>query len=103
MPAIYVFEDSQSDRLAPLTYMRAACDLRVGMATFLERIVRTIGRPLDGLLVRSAVAELTRRRNPDIPVNPPLSAKEGIVLLNARWVPLGHQKSKDGWRFNQAT
>src|SRR3954468_24561665 len=88
MPALYVFEDSHWDRLAPLTYPRAAFELRVGALTLLERIARHVRQPLSGLLVRSTVADGVRRRNPGLAVNPALSAKEGIVLINGRWLAL---------------
>ena len=79
-PSIYVFEDSQVDRLYPLTFSRAAFELRAGTLTLLERLRKNLGHPVAGLLVRSALAELIRRRVSDVPVNPALSAKEGIVL-----------------------
>jgi UDP-N-acetylglucosamine diphosphorylase / glucose-1-phosphate thymidylyltransferase / UDP-N-acetylgalactosamine diphosphorylase / glucosamine-1-phosphate N-acetyltransferase / galactosamine-1-phosphate N-acetyltransferase len=88
MPPLYVFEDSQVDRLFPLTYARAACELRVGARTLLQRLARNLGTPIAGVLVRSALAETVRRRIPEFPVNPPLSTKEGILLVNARWLLL---------------
>lgn len=86
MPPLYVFEDSQVDRLFPLTFARAACELRVGARTLLQRLSRNLRHPIAGVLVRSPLAEAVRQRVADIPVNPPLSTKEGILLINARWL-----------------
>jgi UDP-N-acetylglucosamine diphosphorylase / glucose-1-phosphate thymidylyltransferase / UDP-N-acetylgalactosamine diphosphorylase / glucosamine-1-phosphate N-acetyltransferase / galactosamine-1-phosphate N-acetyltransferase len=95
MPPLYVFEDSQLDRLFPLTYTRAACELRVGARTLLQRMARNLKQPIAGVLVRSALAETLRQRLPSIPVNPPLSTKDGILLVNARWLAL----ADDPWPF----
>jgi UDP-N-acetylglucosamine diphosphorylase/glucosamine-1-phosphate N-acetyltransferase len=91
MPPLFVFEDSQVDRLYPLTYVRAACELRVGHLTLLERLQRNLGHPIAGLLVRSPIAELLHRRNQTLPINPPASTREGIILVNARWLCLAGQ------------
>jgi len=85
MTPIYIFEDSQLDRLYPLTYAHSPCELRCGTGTLLERMVRTIGRPIAGVLVRDVLAEPLRRRIA-LPVNPPFATKEGIILVNARWL-----------------
>jgi UDP-N-acetylglucosamine diphosphorylase/glucosamine-1-phosphate N-acetyltransferase len=85
---ILVFEDSQVDRLYPLTYARAPCELRVGGLTLLERLRKNLGHPIAGLLVRSTLAEVMRDRITDLPINPGLSAKAGLILINARWLLL---------------
>ena len=59
MPPLYVFEDSQFDRLFPLTYARPAFELRVGALTLLERLQKNIGQEIAGLFVRDAAS---RRR-----------------------------------------
>jgi UDP-N-acetylglucosamine diphosphorylase / glucose-1-phosphate thymidylyltransferase / UDP-N-acetylgalactosamine diphosphorylase / glucosamine-1-phosphate N-acetyltransferase / galactosamine-1-phosphate N-acetyltransferase len=88
MPAVCVFEDSLVERLYPLTYARAACELRVGALTLLERMRRNLGLPLAGLMVRSgALAEVVRgRMGGEVPVNMPVSTKEGLLLINSRWL-----------------
>src|ERR1035437_7862661 len=83
MPPLYLFEDSQVDRLYPLTYARAACELRVGTLTLLERLQRNIGLPVSGIFVRAGLAEVVRRRL-GLPLNPALSIKDGVLLVNAR-------------------
>ena len=85
MPPLYVFEDSQFDRLYPLTYARPAFELRCGALTLLERLQKNIGQEIAGLLVRDALAETLRSRT-RLPVNPGVSTKEGILLVNARWL-----------------
>lgn len=92
MPPVYVFEDSQVDRLYPLTYARTACELRCGGLTIIERLKRNLGQPIAGALVRSPLADLTRQRLPDVAVNPALSIKEGIVLVNGRWLLLASEQ-----------
>ncbi len=94
VPPVVVFEDAQVDRLFPLTYARAACELRAGAMNLLERLQKNIGdvggggRAISGLLVRTGLAEVVRRRISSIPINLPLSAKEGILLINSRWLKL---------------
>jgi len=91
MPAIYLFEDSQVDRLYPLTYARPAFLLRCGARTLLERFQRIIGGRLAGVLVRDGLAEITRRHT-SLPVNPGLSTKEGVILVNGRWLMLAAEE-----------
>ncbi|MGN6370080.1 MAG: putative sugar nucleotidyl transferase [Phycisphaerae bacterium] len=85
MPPLYVFEDSQFDRLFPLTYARPAFELRCGNLTLLERLEQNLGHPIAGLFVRNALAETLRART-RLPVNPALSTKDGVLLVNARWL-----------------
>ncbi len=65
VPPVIVFEDDLVDRLYPLTYTRAACELRVGTLTLLERLQRNLaggGHVISGLVVRSGLAETMRRQ-----------------------------------------
>ncbi|MCL2645990.1 MAG: hypothetical protein FWD61_03170 [Phycisphaerales bacterium] len=87
MPLLYLFEDSQVERLSPLTYSRGVCELRVGMLTLLERFQRNFGTPLAGIFVRDGLAEVVRRRV-KVSVNPALSTRDGVLLVNARLLPL---------------
>jgi UDP-N-acetylglucosamine diphosphorylase / glucose-1-phosphate thymidylyltransferase / UDP-N-acetylgalactosamine diphosphorylase / glucosamine-1-phosphate N-acetyltransferase / galactosamine-1-phosphate N-acetyltransferase len=93
MPAVCVFEDSLVERLYPLTYARAACELRVGAMTLLERMRRNLGMPLAGVLVRSGLAEVVRGRiGAEVPVNMPVSVKDGLLLVNSRWLKMRQEK-----------
>ena len=86
-PPLLLFEDSQVDRLYPLTYTRAACELRAGLLTLLERFITNLrGTSFAGVLVRPHLASVVRRRVGEVPVNPSLSTREGILLVNARWL-----------------
>jgi UDP-N-acetylglucosamine diphosphorylase / glucose-1-phosphate thymidylyltransferase / UDP-N-acetylgalactosamine diphosphorylase / glucosamine-1-phosphate N-acetyltransferase / galactosamine-1-phosphate N-acetyltransferase len=103
MPAVCIFEDSLVERLYPLTYARAACELRVGALTLLERMRRNLGMPVAGVMVRGgALAEVVRQRlgglAAEVAVNPPLSTKEGLLLINARWLKLRGEK----WELPEA-
>ncbi len=89
-PPLYIFEDSQTDRLFPLTYSRAACELRAGALTLRERLALNFRRPLDGLFVRPGLAALAARASSS-PVNPTLSAAQGLLLVNARWLLFASQ------------
>jgi UDP-N-acetylglucosamine diphosphorylase/glucosamine-1-phosphate N-acetyltransferase len=105
---VYVFEDSQVDRLFPLTYARAACELRIGALTLLERLQKNLGAPVSGLLVRSGLAEVLRQRITNIPINPALSTRGGILLVNARWLLLEaaenfHPPDPDSAGLSQST
>jgi len=87
MTPIYLFEDSKLDRLYPLTLSRAAFELRCGACTLLERAARMLGAPIAGLLVRDGIAPVLRQRT-SLPVNPPVATREGVLLINARWLML---------------
>jgi UDP-N-acetylglucosamine diphosphorylase/glucosamine-1-phosphate N-acetyltransferase len=90
-PPLYIFEDSQSDRLHPLTFSRPASDLRIGALTLGQRLERNLHRPLAGLFVRPGLAAAAAARNPGLPINPALSPAEGLLLVNARWLLLAAQ------------
>ncbi len=87
MPALYIFEDSQVDRLYPLTLSRSPCELRVGALTLLERLQKNLHHPVSGLFVRDSLADVLHRRL-KLPINPAVSTKDGILLINARWLLL---------------
>jgi len=92
MPSLYLFEDSQVERLSPLTYSRAACELRAGSTTLLERFQRNTDIPLSGLFVRDGLAQVVRRRV-NVPVNPALSTKDGVILINTSRGPLVNEQN----------
>ena len=89
MMPLYIFEDSRFDGLFPLTYSRSAAELRCGTLTLLQRLQRMLGRPVNGLLVRDGLSAIVHHRLAPLPVNPGLSTKEGLILINARWLALG--------------
>ncbi|MEI8195915.1 MAG: putative sugar nucleotidyl transferase [Phycisphaerae bacterium] len=87
MAPIYLFEDSHFDHLYPLTLSRPACLLPCGTMTLLARLQNILGPALTGLFVRPGLAEAIKRQV-TLPVNPSISAREGVILLNARWLML---------------
>lgn len=109
LPPILLFEDSHVERLHPLTYSRAAFELRAGGLTLLERVQRNLPRAfrsaqaggredtgwgtvaLAGVLVRAGLAEVLRQRLPSVAVNPSLSLREGVLLLNGRWLMFANE------------
>jgi UDP-N-acetylglucosamine diphosphorylase/glucosamine-1-phosphate N-acetyltransferase len=97
MPAVCVFEDGLVEGLYPLTYGRGAFELRVGAVTLLERMRRNLGMPVAGVLVRGGLAEVVRGRiGGEVGVNMPVSMKEGLLLVNSRWLML-RQETGGRW------
>ena len=64
-----IFEDDQSGNLLPLTYVRPTYDLRCGMTTLREKIVRAYPAIPLRLSCRPYLSDLVREQNPGIPVN----------------------------------
>lgn len=94
--AVYVFEDSQFDRLFPLTLARPALALRCGARTLLERAVAALPLPVAGVLVRPSLAAALRKQIA-LPVNPPVSTRDGVLLLNGRWLALEADGRQPEW------
>ncbi len=87
---VCVFEDAAVGQLEPLTLTRPAFALRCGATSLLDKQRRYFGVAEMGALVRSELAELTRREHPGLHVNDPTwlggSAPGRLVLVNARWL-----------------
>lgn len=92
---ICLFEDAEASRLLPLAWLRPVYDLRCGMTTLREKIVRQYPGAVLSLLCRDYVAQVVRRQNPGVAVNHPpdgsclfvngrLLAGEGV----AAWLPV---------------
>ncbi len=82
MPSLVVFDDAY-DRLSPLTDLRASFELRTGAVTTLERIERSVGRPVSAVVVPRCLVELTRARL-SAEVNK-LPDDDAMLLVNGRW------------------
>jgi UDP-N-acetylglucosamine diphosphorylase/glucosamine-1-phosphate N-acetyltransferase len=82
---LVVFEDNQSDHFHPISWLRGVFELKTGATTLTEKIIRHLGQPADGLLVRDYLAPAVRRRAVGVPVND-LSAvdTEDTLFVNAR-------------------
>ncbi|MEE8169149.1 MAG: putative sugar nucleotidyl transferase, partial [Phycisphaerae bacterium] len=66
---VVVFEDAGYRNLLPLTYTRAACELRVGVDTLFDKIRAASASP-PRLLVREALSEVVAERRADAVVIP---------------------------------
>ncbi len=82
---IYILEDHRVDDLFPLTYNRPASLLRCGSDLLIDRMLRNLPRPPEGLLIRDTLAVKYRERL-GIPINPPVIPGRGAVFVNARWL-----------------
>lgn len=88
MARLLVFDDGRG-RLAPLTDLRAAFELRTGAVTTAERLARTVGPPA-GYIVPEPLEALVAERA-DAPVNrlpgdaDDAGDDEPYLLVNGRW------------------
>lgn len=87
MAPIYLFEDSHFDHLYPLTLARPACLLPCGTMTLLARLQQILGPALAGLFVRPGLTEIVKSQV-TLPVNPSISTRAGLILVNASWLML---------------
>ncbi len=67
--SLCIFEDDQSGNLLPLTYFRPSYDLRCGMTTLREKIIRSYPGVPVRLCCRGYLSNLVREQNPGIQVN----------------------------------
>jgi UDP-N-acetylglucosamine diphosphorylase / glucose-1-phosphate thymidylyltransferase / UDP-N-acetylgalactosamine diphosphorylase / glucosamine-1-phosphate N-acetyltransferase / galactosamine-1-phosphate N-acetyltransferase len=80
--SLCIFEDPGYTRLLPLVYMRPVYELRCGMTTLRQKLVRWYPGVPATLRLRGYLSDLVRLQNPGIPVNtaPPSSC----LFLNGR-------------------
>ncbi len=76
--------DDGRGHFGPLTDLRSAADLRSGMFTTGDRLLRDAGLPLAGMRVPPSLAGVVAANRPGIPVNRPLSGDGIFLVLNAR-------------------
>ncbi|MBX2991805.1 MAG: GlmU family protein [Bacteroidetes bacterium] len=81
-PTICIFEDPQYVNLLPLVYTRPVYDLRCGILTLREKILRAYPKTQLALLCRPYLAEVVRRQNPGVEVNE--VHESGCLLINGR-------------------
>jgi UDP-N-acetylglucosamine diphosphorylase/glucosamine-1-phosphate N-acetyltransferase len=85
---ICLYEDRHAGDLAPLTLTRPVFDLLCGTGSLETGARRAFAPDAVGYVVRPAVADLIRERQPHAPVNDVLWLRGGpTVLVNARWLP----------------
>ncbi len=97
-----VFDDPLlSSNFKPLTYTRAAFELRLGVDSILDRLLATI-KPTDvSLMVPEYLKDVVKERNPNISVNPD-TVGEAAILVNGLFDPsrrdlLEKRVAKDGF------
>ena len=96
---ICIFEDAQIDRMFPLAYMRPVYDLRCGISSLREKIVRAYPKATVTLHCRPYLADTVRLRNPkhhvnEIPANDCLFINGRVVAEQnfGRKIPFGSKK-----------
>jgi len=82
-----IFED-RAELLEPLTLTRPVFDLRCGMTTLAEKLLRAFAAKEWGVLIREPLEELFRAQHPDVPVNDGSWLRgDDLMLVNGRWLP----------------
>lgn len=81
MPLIAIFEDAEYTNLLPLVYWRAACELRLGFDTLLDKMRTAWWQTPVQMFVRPYLAEVVAERY-DFPVNQPVG--ESAIFVNSR-------------------
>ncbi len=79
-----LFEDLHASNFLPLTYFRPVYDLRCGMLSLKERIIRHLTPKSTSLLVREYLADVVKEENPGDEVNK-VSA-DHCLFVNGRMI-----------------
>src|SRR5512140_3575260 len=79
---ICIFEDEAWRQLLPLSYTRPVYDLRCGMQSLRQKILRRYPEAHPVLHTRAYLEGLVRRQNPGVPVNT-LNGR-GCLFINGR-------------------
>jgi UDP-N-acetylglucosamine diphosphorylase/glucosamine-1-phosphate N-acetyltransferase len=87
-----IFEDDRAEQFLPLTYFRPVYELRCGMTSLREKILRAYPRSMASLHCRSYLAELVRERSAQAAVNQLPPAR--CLLLNGRIIADDHLAKK---------
>lgn len=90
LPPIVLIDDGGAGGavLAPLTDLRAACDVRTGALTLMERAELAMGAPVQGIFVDAERSEVVREKFPGIAVNDASRFRGSVLALNARLGPV---------------
>jgi len=80
---ICIFEDNQSMNLFPLTLTIPVFDLRCGILSFREKVVKQFPQHPIILFCRDYLKELVEEANPDVPVNS-IPDTDICLFINAR-------------------
>lgn len=83
MQYICIFEDSQYSKLVPLVHTRATFELRCGLLTSLERIIKCYSPVPITLFCRSHLSDVLHERYP-YRINKPFTPEDTCLFLNGR-------------------
>ena len=84
---VCLFED-RADQLEPLAFTRPVFELRCGLTTLAEKLLRYFGVSSWGAIVRPVLEDLYRQQNPDVAVNDAdWLNSDDLILVNGRWLP----------------
>lgn len=82
---LIVFEDAGYDRFLPLTLTRPVFDLKCGMSSLGDKVLRAYGREHSGLLCRGYLAGLVAEQHPASTVNQPVTGSALLINGRALW------------------
>lgn len=80
---LYLFEDPGWRRFGPLTTLRPIWELRIGLETQRERIVKLLDSTPTGLFPRPMLRPLVEEQEPDITVGK-IKSRGDILIVNGR-------------------
>ncbi len=83
---ICIFEDELYKKLLPLVYLRPVYDLKCGITTLREKIVRSFTGSAVALHSRSYLADVLKERNPGTVVNEIPPSVKDVLFLNGRLI-----------------
>lgn len=83
--SICIFEDNQFTQLYPMTLTRPVFDLRCGIFSLKEKIIRCFPQNSINLLCRGYLEEIVKEGNPNVKINEPSSeSTEYCLFINGR-------------------
>ncbi len=81
---ICIFEDGDYRKLLPLAHFRPVYDLKCGINTLREKIVRAYPKENVALHARDYLADIVREKNPGVPLNVIPSEAKQVLFINGR-------------------
>jgi len=81
--SICIFEDNLAQKLGPLSLTRPVFDLRCGMTSLLQKIVRAYPERKIQLMCRPYLQEIVREGHQNIPVNRPINEDTCLFINGA--------------------
>ena len=94
---ICVFEDKDYSKLYPLTYLRAAFELRCGHTSILEKIKRKFDGEPFCYFVREELKQCLKVRLQNELVNELDALRDDLIIINGKWLVTGTDDlQKDG-------